>query len=437
VRKVKTPETDNRVVDYLYDDLPEAQREDFSSFLESDQEGAAEASSFSTLLNIYREESAELTPSVVATERLMRAAERAHLSLWARLFGDLLPRMVLRPAVGFAMVAALIIGGGVFYVLSQGPGSERGSAPGASSAGRTESPADRTVASAPAPVSLAEKTRTVSEDKEVAAELDKRGTANSKVVVDGTNQGIASISTGGGGLSGSGSNAFQYKNNKQGALADRAGDDEDRSERGKRKVGLRGRVSRPAKAKKRAYFSVDSKTRGFGKAAQDPRTGREASTVQKPSPSQANDELHVSQTKKTKTANRAPKGQSTPKLTPPALHKSARKNLDKGRVAVACSMYSSLVRGHRSYSRRADALLGWARCETARGSFSRARQIVRQLVSQYPKWKKTGTKLLSRIIRLQAQAALRAQRVRRARRVQRKTSVPRAAPARRSRPTRN
>ncbi len=74
MRKVKTPETDNQVVDYLYDDLPDVQREDFCATLESDEEGAAEVESYGTLLTLYREESDELTPSVAATERLMREA---------------------------------------------------------------------------------------------------------------------------------------------------------------------------------------------------------------------------------------------------------------------------------------------------------------------------------------------------------------------------
>jgi len=434
VSKVKTPEIDNQVVDYLYDDLPDVQREDFCATLESDEEGVAEVESFGTLLSIYREESDELTPSVAATERLMREAERAHLSVWARLFGGLLPRMILRPAVGFAMVAALVIGGGVFWVLSQGLG--QGPDRAASSAERAESPSDRTVASAPAPASTARSTRTVLAEKGRFELSGRRGRDLDEVATDGKDRGVDKGGLMTGTAVGSAGGSFRYKSDQQGALA--AGDDSER-ERRVFKDRLRGRRQnrRPAKAKKRGYFSINNNTRGAGRATgsagqakpvarseQRPRPSAPA-----PAPAQVAD-LRRSGKNKVTNADKAPQGKIAQKLAPPALHSSARKNLAKGKVAVACRMFGSLVRGHRSYNRRADALLGWARCEIARGSFSRARQIVRQLVSQYPKWKKTGTTLLARIKRLQAQAALRAQRVRR---VRRKVVAPRAAPARRTR----
>ncbi len=426
VRKVKTPESDNRVVDYLYDDLPDVGREDFVASLESDEAGAAEAESYATLLKIYRAESDELTPSVAATESLMRAAERAHLSLWARLFGDLLPRMVLRPAVGFAMVAALVVGGGVFYVLSQGQGQRPES--GVSSAEMVDAPKDRTLARAPA--SPSRSTRTVLAEKGPTGGVGKNGLVNQELAVDGKDKGIQAAADEDDGDS----SGFRLKDNRQGALAGKGGADRDRSERYQYKVSLRGRTSRRRnKAKKREFARVVSKTRGGAQNASAPGTGRGAAKSEQRPLVQAADSLRAVQ-KKPASANQAPKGQPVQKLAPPALHKSARKNLAKGKVAVACRMFGALVRGHRSYNRRADALLGWARCEIARGSYSRAKQILRQLVSQYPKWKKTGATLVAQINRLQARAALRAQRVKR---VRRKAVPSRAAPARRARSRRS
>ncbi len=436
--KVKTPEFDNQVVDYLYDDLPDVQREDFCATLKSDAEGAAEVESFGTLLSIYREESDELTPSVAAAERLMREAERAHLTVWARLFGGLLPRMILRPAVGFAMVAALVIGGGVFWVLSQdlGQGPERA----ATSAERAESSSDRTVASAPAPVSTAGSTRTVLAEKGRFELSGRRGRDLDEVATDGKDRGVDKAGLKTRAVGGSAGDGFRYKSNQQGALA--AGDDSER-ERRVLKDRLRGlrQNRRPAKAKKRGYFSINNNTRGAGRATGSAGQAKPAARSERrsrpsaPAPAQVAD-LRRSVINKVTKAQKAPQGKRAQKkkLAPPALHSSARKNLAKGKVAVACRMFGSLVRGHRSYNRRADALLGWARCEIARGSFSRARQIVRQLVSQYPKWKKTGATLVAQINRLQARAALRAQRVKR---VRRKAVPSRAAPARRARSRRS
>jgi hypothetical protein len=417
---VKTPETDYRVVDYLYDDLSDAQREAFSAVLESDEAAATEARFFATLLKIYREESDELTPSMAATERLLREAERAHRSLWSRLLGDLLPRVVLRPAVGFAMVAVLLIGGGVFFVLSQKPGPDR-RPDGAHSVSRPES-----TVSAAAPMSAPDSTmlyRAVSK-AEAAGAAGKRAEADT-FADSAPNQdkgldraGAQSIATG---------NDDLYKNNKQGALATRSGRGRglglDRERKGL--GGLRGRRSRaPAKAKKRAYHTlVDGKDQG--KAA--PRAPRPSA-----SPTlQTTNALRAVQKKPVGAKQRLKESKAK---TPPALHNRARMNLAKGQVAVACRMFGSLVRGHRGYSRRADAILGWARCEMARGSYNRAAQLVRKLVSEYPKWKKTGARMLVDIKRRQAQAALRAQRVRRVRRrpAPRRTRPARRAPSRRS-----
>lgn len=422
MRTVKTPEIDNRVVDYLYDDLPDAQREAFSAYLESDETAATEASSIATLLKIYREESDELTPSMAATERLLREASRAHQSLWTRLFGDLLPRVVLRPAVGFAMVAALLIGGGVFYILSQGSGPGQGPGHGSGSAAEAVSQPDRTIARAPAALPTSGETRTVLAEKgprDVAGERDR---FNSDGDVSGnTDKGLRLA----GDKSEVAANGYLYKNNKRGALAVGGTGGLDLKER----KGLRGRRSRPAKAKQRKFFSVVSTTRG----RDVPSIAQPAAKSPSRSPVQAVDALRSVQ-KKPVGSKAAPKGKSGKKLTPPALHNSARKNLAKGKVAVACRMFGSLVRGNRNYIRRADALLGWARCEMARGSYSRAAQLVRQLINQYPKWKKSGAKMLAQIKRRQAQAALRAQRVRR---VRRKYAAPRAAPDRRARPRRS
>lgn len=414
MRTVKTPEIDNRVVDHLYDDLPDAQREAFTADLESDEAVATEARAFGTLLKLYREESDELTPSVVATERLLREAERAHMSLWARLMGDLLPRVVLRPAVGFAMVAILLIGGGVFYVLSQGPGKSSGPDAGHKGA----SSAERTVASAPAPAALPRsgESRTVVAEKAPSGTAGKRDSFNDDpAAAEDQNKRLRQAGAGGRPVGG----AFQYKS-KQGAVATRKGRGRDSAALD----GLRGRRSRrPAKAKKRAYFSVG------GTSQTKLARGAPKSVAKSPAPPQAANAVRGVQ-KKPAASEQGDKDKEGKKLSPPALHNRARKNLAKGKVAVACSMFGSLVNNHRSYGRRADALLGWARCEMARGSYSRAAKLVRRLISEYPKWKKTGQAMLAQINRSQTNAALRAQRVKRVRR--KPSARRRARPARRT-----
>lgn len=398
VRIVKTPEPDHRVVDYLYDDLPDTQREDFSAHLESDEEAASEAQSFATLLKLYREESDELTPSVAATQRLLREAERAQQSLWTRIFAVLLPRLVLRPAVGFAMVAVVLIGAGVFYVLSQGPGSSR--APGAGRDAAAASEAERTVARGPVSSTTSDKSRTVVAEAPASGEAaaNDEGFESDGRVATKRDQG---------GAKGRGAGLLRGADYKQGALAAKPREDADRRVTG----GLRGRSSRrPAKSKGR-YFRMS----GGGNAAPQGRPmGKTPAPAKAAPPPQAaaTDAVRKVQQKAVVLS----KDKERKKLSPPALHNRARKNLAKGQVAVACQMFSTLVRGHRSYSRRADALLGWARCEMARGSYSRAAQLVRQLISEYPRWKKTGNTLLASIKRQQAQAALRAQRVRRVKR---------------------
>lgn len=425
MRTVKTPETDNRVVDYLYDDLPDVQREEFSTSLESDEEAAAEAQYYASLLKVYRAESDELTPSVAATEKLLREAERAHLSLWARLFGSLAPRLVLRPAVGFAVVAALVIGGGVFYVLSQGmgPGHEPGRGSGSDS--EAASGPDRTVARAPSASPTTGDTRTVATENAPAGATGKVSQTNNKADFDGKqDKGLVRA----GAESRVAGDGYLYKSNKEGALA--AGRDRalDRSER----KGLRGRKGRRLR-KAKAYFSLTSKT-GSGGAPRSPRPA--AKLVREPTPQATNSVRAVQKAPAgTRAAPKAaPKDAVGKRLSPPALHNSARKNLAKGQVAVACRMFGSLVRGHRSYNRRADALLGWARCEMARGSYSHAMQLVRQLLREYPKWKKTGATLVAQIKRRQARSALRAQRVRR---VRRRVAPRRARPAPRARSQRS
>jgi len=410
VRTVKTPETDNRVVDHLYDDLPDAQREAFTADLDSDEAAATEARSFATILKLYREHSDELTPSVAATERLMREAERAHLSLWAKLMGDLLPRVVLRPAMGFAMVAVLLIGGGVFYLLSQRTGPSAGS-----DTGREAKPnVDRTVARAPASAPATGETRTVLAERGTLGGAGKRDNFKDEGLAgsdqdkeqrrpDGDSAAVAQN--------------FRYKN-KQGGLAAR-----DRRYQAEIN-GLRGRQSRrAAKLKKRVAFGVGSVTRGAAAPAK-PKTAAESPP---PTSNQAADLRRGID--KSPVGSKAVQQKANPKkISPPALHNRARKNLAKGQIAVACRMFGSLVRGHRSYSGRADALLGWARCEMYRGSYSRAAQLARQLISEYPKWEKTGTAMLAQIQRSQTNAALRAQRVKR---VRRKYAPVKARPARR------
>ena len=83
---------------------------------------------------------------------------------------------------------------------------------------------------------------------------------------------------------------------------------------------------------------------------------------------------------------------------------------------------------YRTYKRRADVLMEWARCELARGYFQRAQSLLKQVMRSYPKQRKAAKILLAQVRTRWSQSKLASQRYRRA--VRRK---PRARPARRTR----
>ncbi|MFH2007296.1 MAG: hypothetical protein ABI333_11965 [bacterium] len=410
MRTVKTPDIDNRVVDYLYDDLSDAQREAFAAQLEADEDAAGEASSFASILKLYREESEELSPSVATTERLLKQAALAHQSLWSRLFGGL-PQLILRPAAGVAVMAVLVIGVGTFVFFRKaedpaGPTSRDQVAPISRSEGRSV-PASRT-AQPKGSTAVAERSRDekplrgaarADEDQFTDATL-KSGEQNKAALV------LRQVAD----------RPLDNRNYKAGAIAGK-----DRRARRLTLDGLRGRKTKRAAANREPRFKTNlaplaapvhaaPKKPALAVSQQGSKDGSDkAQVVQKPAPKQLQE---------------APS--SSGKATPPALHNEARKNLAKGKVATACRLYGSLVRQHRGYLGRADALLGWSRCELARGNFDQAELLIRQLMSEHPKWRKSAYRWLAEIRRQRSRIATKS--ARRARRPAKRRPARRAPP---------
>jgi len=422
VRTVKTPDIDNRVVDYLYDDLSDAQTEAFTAHLEADERAATEASSFASILKLYRE-SEEITPSVATTERLLEEEARAHQSLWSRLFGGM-PQLVLRPAVGVAMMAVLVIGVGTFVFFSKGEdpvstAGDQAAAPTSRSEGRSAAES-RTAQPSGTRTAQPSGTRTVVAERGVDQSL-KRGAARAdsdRFADNGVKSGEQDKA--GLALSRAADGKLGKRNFKGGAIAGK-----DSPSRRLTLDGLRGRKTKRGPAKREVrLISRGQPLASPAKspkptAAAPPRAGNvdsyKSQNLRKPAPKQLQE---------------APS--SSGKVTPPALHNQARKNLAKGKVATACRMYGALVRQHRGYLRRADALLGWARCELARGNFARAEQLVRQLMKDYPKWRKSAFRWLAEIRRQRSRIAAK-RRARKARRPARRRPA-RARPRARQRP---
>ncbi|MDX9999732.1 MAG: hypothetical protein RBU30_00405 [Polyangia bacterium] len=106
----------------------------------------------------------------------------------------------------------------------------------------------------------------------------------------------------------------------------------------------------------------------------------------------------------------APRQEQAETRSAPVLYNLANTSLSKGDIGQACELFSALVRTHRDNPRRADALLGWARCEMARGAFGRAEGILQQLIKEHPSWRKSGETWLAEVQKQRQQAVLRAQR---------------------------
>ncbi len=437
VRTVK-PDPDIRVVDYLYDDLPEEQREAFAAHLDADEVAASEAGAYQNLLRLYRDESEELTPSVAASEQLLAQARRATQPWYARVFGESLSALLVRPAVGVAAMAVLVIGIGVFVFLSG-----RGPTDHAKGPGRAREP----VSSASQPDKLAEST--VMPAPTTAPDRGLKNLARGKDALDTESDQDEAVALGGGGK----------------AAADSTRD----LRRGEGRLGHAGpgalekaaaaeqpkKAKRAAKGKINGYFRTSSLSRNNkeeGLRRYRRRGGRatrklqlatkrpadkNADRVFKPAPPRAAPAQSPAPSRRSYGAaldgvarggggvatgstakNRAvyKQGQTQTRTSAPALLNAARTELAKGRVAQACALFASLVRQYRGYTRRADALLGWARCEMSRGAYSRAESILKRLAREHRGWRKAASAWIAEVHRQRQLAQQRASQRARARR---------------------
>lgn len=440
---VKRTEADNRLVDYLYDELDDEDRKAFAEHLKSDADAAAEVASTAALLKLYREEAEELTPSVAATERILAEARRASRPWYAALFGDWLPALLLRPAVGIAAVAVLVVGIGVFAFLSQDRGPE---SPGTAS--RSAGP---TSASAPEKATsgeLAEATTSRPGRHLPAGKAGPADPANSEpdqagalaasdqpAAKDKTNtldlrqkNGLNDWTGRGGGSSGA------RADGTDGVKDAKKAEEQVQGVTGRKAEGYLERSRDPAPARRAAprFHASTRNAAGEGRKELESPTGAvppQAAPATPPAKPVGQGAAVYKQGLVMGGADRSLKSEvsktqaKAPAQSAPVLYNRASTSLAKGRIAEACNLFASLVRSHRDYPQRADALLGWARCEMARGAFGRAEAVIQQLIKEHPAWRKSGEAWLAEIQKQRQNAVLRAQQ--RARRYQQK-----AAPAR-------
>ena len=443
MRTVK-PDPDIRVVDYLYDDLPEQQREAFAAHLDADEDAASEVGAYHKLLQLYRDESEELTPSVAASEQLLAQARRATQPWYARIFGESLSALLLRPAVGMAAMAVLVIGIGVFVFLSGRGPTDRDKAPG-----RAGAP----VSATSKPDKLAEATATPA--PATAAERGLKGRASGKDALDaldGESDRDEAVALGGGGKAAADSTRDLRRgegrlgNAAPGALEKAAAAEQPK------------KAKRAAKGKSNGYFRTSTLSqnkeeglrrnrRGGGRTSRElrlatkrpadksvdrvfkPAPPRAAPTPSRRSPNAALDGASLGGAPVTagSTAQNQPaykQGQAQTRTSAPALLNAARTELAKGRVAQACALFASLVRQYRGYTRRADALLGWARCEMSRGAYSRAETILKRLAREHRGWQKAAQAWIAEVHRQRQLAQQRASQRRRARSQRQSTQKP-------------
>ncbi len=465
---VTTVKTDphNRIVDYLYDELSEAEREAFTAKLSEEPAVAEQAQSYAALLSLVRDNAEELSPCSASTEQLVAAAQRASRPWWVRLFGEGLPALLLRPAVGVVAMAVVVLGIGVFVFLSgRGPApGEASRAGGAQSPGtahtpeRTDTVASGETAQPPARVEDVEKTAWFAAPRAAEADEGEALAANdpgrrAEPSLEGKRAGRGLDALG----DARGEEGFRQKQDKL-ARKGRRAPRRDRSVNAvdSTSVGIEGGgKARANRRRRRTRLSrLPSKDkrplRNLAERQADQATAPRATTA-------AEKSTRAPAAAPKPRARRAPtrpalmggvssqggglssgsamrprqkrKGAERPKASAPALYNAAQTHLAKGQVAQACQLFSSLVRHHQHYPRRADALLGWARCEMARGAYRRAEAIVRKLMREHKSWQKSGKAWLAEIARRRRRAAQRASQRARARR-QRKAASRKTAPRR-------
>lgn len=440
-------ENDSQIVDFLYDDLAPEDRKAFLARFGEEPELASQVDSYSVTLRLVREHGEEIAPSLASTEALLGAARRQARPWYARLFGGWLPALAQRPAVALATVAVLVLGMGVFAFFAGRPGSEDSGAPArrlesrssaAPRAEKTGEVAEGEVASK-APALLAIRDREAASGAaepdeagalaaadQAKAPSDPKGIAKGDSPSDEAGKSSLKRQSVGGALAleeakqeapsapQKSAGAGQTRND---SLATRGGGGVNLATTGRDKDSSMAQP--PPAAAPRGLLSSPKAAFGF-------KTKQEAAPAEK-----------ANQQRTTTVAERSAeqaRGRTAPDPAPqqaevrsaPVLYNLANTSLSKGDVNQACELFGALVRTHRDHPRRADALLGWARCEMARGAFGRAETILQQLLKEHPSWRKSAETWLAEIQKQRQQAVLRAQR--RAQAVQQKAPAKRAAP---------
>lgn len=441
-------ENDNRIVDFLYDDLEPEDRQAFLGRLEVDPELSSQAASYSAVLSLVREHKEELTPSLASTEHLLEEARRQSRPWPSRLLGIWLPALAQRPAMAIATVAVLVLGLGVFAFLS-GRGGAPARGPSRPEVADGERLAPRNV------VALEEGAKAESKKGDLVTVRGERSTVSAASEPD-ADLGQA-VALGDRSVDASDKNGLPF--------------DELHRNQDKQALGRVGLVSgttgvgSSASPGARAGGQVApaegraDRLRAHGPQANTRETVQKAapkSPAAKPQPvASPATTLPAKPTFGSSTGNKlsgdapfkvkgylkadqpppaqerkleAAKDQQRESRSAPVLYNLANTSLSKGEINQACELFASLVRTHRDHPRRADALLGWARCEMARGAYGRAETIVQQLIKEHPSWRKSAETWLAEIQKQRQQAVLRAQR--RTQSAQQQKAPARAAPRR-------
>lgn len=397
---MNSPEKDHRLVDFLYEELSSKEREAYQEHLEGNPAEARKAEAMAASLRLYRRFEPQ-SPSPALSQRIMAEAEKARQPLWSRIFGGLFSGAALRPAVGIAAMAILVVGVGVFTFL----------------AGRGD-PADRPAGSRP-------QIRSASLEKKgaapgVAAESRPAPTAAPRAAEEdqGIKQEALALALRSGAKGARGGQDLEASNDAPANRLERSPGLKGGSG-GRGKVGLNGLVKAKDKSVARdrrlAARSGGVKTRRPQKSA-----FYGAPVAKKPA---AVPHASAAVPGRGRTARELQdEGRAD------ALHNRANAQLNRGRLQAACHTYQNLAQTYRGYRRRADVLLEWARCELARGSFPKAQSLLLQVLKSYPKHRKAAQSLLAQVRTRWSQSKLASQRYQRA--VRRKA---RARPARRTR----
>lgn len=373
---VKSPETDNRLVEFLYDEMSPEDRAAFQQQLDTAPDLRREVTSTRAALTLLRRHSVDHPVPDALTERLSAAATRATLPLWRRLLAPFALRGEGKPAFALGLLALVVMGLGAFLVIGRSgpvgprPGTEtvaRSEAPALDRAPRTED--TRTVATRQG---LLETAKDKNDDGYVAT-----GEGRPDTSVDGLRGGVTS---------GAGGKAEAPRDQAKAAFgAGRVAKEE--TERKAAEVQLAVR-DQPAPPPSGAPAAPAARRRGLASSAGD-------------------DEADKDQGAATRNQKPTTAGQKVPAA---ALHLLARTNQSKGQLADACSQYGQLVRGYLGYDQRPAALLEWAKCEAARGNHATAETLLRQLIAQYPKFQPAAQQLLANVQNERANVARRAQR---------------------------